>query len=933
MRDIEFRDFLLHTYILGKTGKGKSNLLLHITLNFMKPSVQKEHPCSVIVIDPHGDLAFDIAASLKDWNNRLILIDPTNTRIGFNPLQPFVAPTNEVEKVSMLQNQVSQLTQMLADVMKTSVDTAPRLTWIFRGSLYFLYSFPQYPTFFDLYHLMSDLASRKKNERLTRDEFITMLKDVKAPDELLIRTMDAISNLDTNAYTPVMNRIANYVMPEHSYTSRTFCVREGKLPFLKMLEPGNLTIFRLAEHDLPADFRELFASTLVLKLYFLIMERAKIMQAEGKEQEARTPVFLIIDEFQMIQNLDILETIITEARKYGLYLILSHQNTAQIRNPRLLEAILGNVGMIISFGVGKDDAQRLSNIFGKELEKKLMNLGTGEMWVWRSPPKGGGPTASIDKMYVLPPPKKYHSLKEIIDYMKGPMEQLYGGAIESRSPIYDLEIAKFRAEKGLPGLEPVEWNILTFLRQKELGSVTEVLHRYVQQHLENMWGWNKTVIADALLRLEKKGLIISRATIAETIYKGRDELGYPIYAPPTTEDEKERAITVAYQLTDKARDEYFLKKIHSTRAGGPWHIKAIETYKEKFERRGLWVEVDYGEYRRQRPDMVVFEPVKIVKEVKPGEEEPSVTWAPDRWDYMNSVAYEFESNPRKHQKQLIENYIKNAIYHTRSSEEPRLFFIVPLASMIDEVKKYIEPVLDQDKPNYAVQKAELGLPEDKIEKLLQAEEEVNITTEVVASPSASSLMLEKEEEKENEPVLEQVTFSGSDGGKVSTEQATPMEEPKDKTVEKMQEVEPVQAELQESASSNDEVKPYVEEKKEVLQEKQQSDTQVLEGSNTAEQEIEKEEEEVSFITKQREYREHMNLRRQKLSPEAKKKMVQVLLIIAMNKGENTSNKIASILGLSSRQALRYLHDLEEQGLIREEKKKYFITDKGKEILG
>ncbi len=62
------------------------------------------------------------------------------------------------------------------------------------------------------------------------------------------------------------------------------------------------------------------------------MERAKKIEERGGSVQERTPVFLIIDEFQLLQKLEILETIISEARKYGLYLILSHQNTAQISN-------------------------------------------------------------------------------------------------------------------------------------------------------------------------------------------------------------------------------------------------------------------------------------------------------------------------------------------------------------------------------------------------------------------------------------------------------------------------------------------------------------------------------------------------------------------------------------------------------------------------
>ncbi|MDG7022978.1 MAG: TraM recognition domain-containing protein [Nitrososphaerota archaeon] len=944
MRDIVFSDYLLHTYIIGRTGRGKSSFIANTVLNFLKPLVQKESPCSVIVIDQHGDLAFDTARGMKDWS-KLIMIDPTYTRVGFNPLQPFSEPEDDAERASMLQNQVSQLTMMLSDVMKTSVEFAPRLTWIFKMSLYYLYHFPQHPSFLDLYYLMSDLASKKKGERLTKDEFVAMLKDLRAPDEMVIKTMEAISSLESAAFTPVMNRIADYVMPEHSYSARTFCSRNGRLPFFEMLAPGNCTIFRLGEHALPQDFRKLFAATLVLKIYFLVMERATRLEAEGKGIEARTPVFLVIDEFEMIENLEILRTIISEARKYGLFLILSHQTTSQI-NRELLESIFGNVGMILAFGLGKDDAVRLSKVFGKEHEKDLRDAGTGEVWVWRSPPRAGGGSASIEKQYTFPLPKRVHEQKELMDFMTGPMERLYGGAVEDRKPIYSTDVERFRTERGLPGCDPVDWNVLAFLHQKELGGGGQVLHRYVQQRLEGLWGWSRSVIEDSLLRLEKAGLLISRSTRAETVYKGKDEEGLSMYSEPTTEDEKERAITVSYELTPKAREKHFETRVHSARAGGPLHLKMIETYRERFERRGLWAEVDYGQYRQQRPDMIVFEPVKTTREATVGDEKKAVIeWASDRWDYMNAVAYEFETSPRKHQGQLVENYTKNAVFHTRSSEEPRLVFVVPRAAMAEEVERYIEPVLDRDKPNYSVQKAEIGLPEDEIERQLAGEGAAPTGAEAEAQSQAPPAKHPADGGQERE--------EGPRAGSGANNPAPPSQNPAASG-----EPSPLGSREHngEQGGGEDEKTPRepahsgVGSPPSIASHEETSD-----GKGAAPSQSGPKDEAPALLTgapapsppeglqeaagpeappeptmgrdaESRPRGRHPG----GLSADFKRKMARVL--VAIGQERRSSTDIAAAVGMSQRQALRYIDELVKFGLVSEEKKRYSVTQEGKKAL-
>ena len=92
-----------------------------------------------------------------------------------------------------------------------------------------------------------------------------------------------------------------------------------------------------------------------MRFYFAVEKRAARLERAGEPPSARTPIVLAIDEFQNISDLKLLDTILSESRKYGLYLWMVNQNIQQIR-PQLYSAISGNVGPIFCFRVGPEDA-------------------------------------------------------------------------------------------------------------------------------------------------------------------------------------------------------------------------------------------------------------------------------------------------------------------------------------------------------------------------------------------------------------------------------------------------------------------------------------------------------------------------------------------------------------------------------------------------
>ncbi|MDG6903125.1 MAG: type IV secretory system conjugative DNA transfer family protein, partial [Nitrososphaerota archaeon] len=302
-------DVIFHSLFIGSTGAGKTNALLY----WLRRLFVERRDVALVLIDPHGDAAIDLFRSIpKSERERVILLDPNYVSFGLNPLS--LPPGLEgPARTQTIQTQVEQLSVLLSDVFSTDASTAPRLMWIFKGALYYLYTLDDRPTFKDLYRILVDFISMPK------EQISVMLKSSEIKDEIIESTMEAISKLPKEAFASVVNRISNFTLPPQSITSRTFCSRTSKLDFEEMMTPGKLTIFRLPK-SLPHDFRRLLSASVVMRFYFAMEKRASRLEAAGEEPSARTPVILAMDEFQNISDLKLLDTILSESRKYGLYL-------------------------------------------------------------------------------------------------------------------------------------------------------------------------------------------------------------------------------------------------------------------------------------------------------------------------------------------------------------------------------------------------------------------------------------------------------------------------------------------------------------------------------------------------------------------------------------------------------------------------------------
>ncbi len=125
---ISAEDMLFHALYIGSTGAGKTNALLYWLL-----SLFRRKDVALVLIDPHGDAAFDLVRTIPESERgRVALIDPESVTFGLNPLS-LPEGTQITNRVQIMQTQVEELSALLSDVLNTDASTAPRLMWVFKG--------------------------------------------------------------------------------------------------------------------------------------------------------------------------------------------------------------------------------------------------------------------------------------------------------------------------------------------------------------------------------------------------------------------------------------------------------------------------------------------------------------------------------------------------------------------------------------------------------------------------------------------------------------------------------------------------------------------------------------------------------------------------------------------------------------------------------
>jgi hypothetical protein len=329
-------DRLRHLYIVGKTGLGKSTLLL----NLLAADMHAGH--GVGLIDVHGDLA-DAALTVvpRRRSNDVVFIDAGDQEhpVAFNVLES----RSEAERPLVASGVVAAFQKLWGD------SWGPRLEYVLRNSVLTLLETPG-TSLVSLSRLLTDTAYRNQltgrlHDPLVRsfwhDDFAHWRPQLKA-----------------EAVSPVLNKVGAFLS---SPILRAIVGQpHGTLNLRQILDERKILIVNLSKGRMGEDASSLLGSLLVTGLQLAAMSRA-----DRPEAQRGSPFFLVVDEFQNLAS-SAFATILSEARKYRLGLTLSHQFLEQVDEPTLA-AIFGNVGSLCAFGVGARDAEVLARQFGGEL--------------------------------------------------------------------------------------------------------------------------------------------------------------------------------------------------------------------------------------------------------------------------------------------------------------------------------------------------------------------------------------------------------------------------------------------------------------------------------------------------------------------------------------------------------------------------------------
>lgn len=328
---IKASDRSRHMYVIGQTGTGKSTLLLNMITQDIAAGL------GVAVIDPHGDLAEAVLDHVPPHRiNDVVYFNPSDHDhpIGFNVLD---AEAGHPEHLAA---------SGLVDVFKKiwSESWGPRLEYILRNAILALLQAPE-TSLLGIPRLLIDPSYRSEVLRHVKDPVVRQFWEIEY--ELYPKVFRA------ETISPIQNKVGQFLSV--SIMRNILGQTQNRFGLREIMDSGKILIVNLAKGRLGEDNAALLGSLLVTKLAQAAMSRADM------SPDQRTPYAIFIDEFQNFAS-ESFGNILSEMRKYGLQLVLSHQYLSQMPES-LRSAVFGNIGTIISFRIGAEDGVYLEQEF------------------------------------------------------------------------------------------------------------------------------------------------------------------------------------------------------------------------------------------------------------------------------------------------------------------------------------------------------------------------------------------------------------------------------------------------------------------------------------------------------------------------------------------------------------------------------------------
>ncbi len=367
-----------HVYVIGKTGVGKTTLLENMIIQDIKKGR------GLALVDPHGDVAEKILDLIPPERiNDVVYFDPADIDypVAFNPLES-VDPQYKYLVASGL---VSSLKKIWAD------SWGPRLEYILRNVILALLDYPN-STMLGIMRMLADKNYRKK--------VVDTIQDPVVKAFWVNEFANYNERFRSEAISPIQNKVGQFL--SSSIIRNIVAQPKSTIDMQDIMDNGKILLINVSKGRIGEDNSALLGAMLITKIQLAAMNRASIAE------EDRQDFYLYVDEFQNFAT-ESFATILSEARKYRLNLIIAHQYITQMEEV-VRDAVFGNVGTLISFRVGAFDGEYLEKEFMPQFtQTDLVNLDKYNAYVKLMI---NGVTSAPFSMETIPPVAETYNSRE-----------------------------------------------------------------------------------------------------------------------------------------------------------------------------------------------------------------------------------------------------------------------------------------------------------------------------------------------------------------------------------------------------------------------------------------------------------------------------------------------------------------------------------------
>ena len=344
---IKKKDRCQHVYIIGKTGVGKTNLLKNMALQ----DINNDE--GICIVDPHGEFVEEVIDQIpKKRIEDVIYFNPADNEypLGFNILEM----TDPKYKHLVSSDLMTVFTKIWSNVWSA------RMEYILNNAILALLDTPG-TTLLGILRILVDKDYRQ--------QILNNVTDPVVKSFWINEYEQWRDQFRNEAIAPIQNKVGQFL--NTALVRNIVGQQKSTLKIGEVMNNKRILLVNVSKGRIGEDNSALLGAMIVTKIQLAAMERVRMAAKERKE------FYLYVDEFQNFVT-ESFASILSEARKYGLNLIIAHQYIGQLiteDSTNVRDAVFGNCGSLISFRVGAADAEFLEKEFFPEFNAQdLVNL-------------------------------------------------------------------------------------------------------------------------------------------------------------------------------------------------------------------------------------------------------------------------------------------------------------------------------------------------------------------------------------------------------------------------------------------------------------------------------------------------------------------------------------------------------------------------------